>query len=161
MVDILFPHLLADGLIDILFFVVGHLFICFWALNAQISDGRHQWVGEGDRSFSRDGWLTAIFVCCSKVLLQFLHCSGELVRCSWSKVKIVAFQVSALALEVSLGFGHRAWFILWFLTSVILGLGGLYLIPNSRYLQLITFRWAGWFVFDHYPTFSLSFLFLR
>ena len=39
-------------------------------------------------------------------------------------------------------------------------LGDLSLVSVSRYLQLITFRWAGWLRFDRYPTFSWSFLFL-
>ena len=38
--------------------------------------------------------------------------------------KYIAFQVSTLALEVSLVFGLRAWFIFRFLASVLLGLGG-------------------------------------
>ena len=49
-------------------------------------------------------------------------------------VKSVVFQFSAPALEVSLGFGLRAWFVWSFLTSVLLGLGGFYLVPIIQYL---------------------------
>ena len=94
------------------FLEVGHLSICFWSICAQISDGRFLWVGEGGRSFSHDGWLTTVTVCCSKLFLQFLHCSGKFIGCSWFKVKSIAFQVSVPSLEVSLVFGIRAWFIL-------------------------------------------------
>ena len=113
-----------DGLINILFLKVGHLSICFWVLDAQISAGRNLWVGGDGRSFIHDGWLKYVTVCCYKVYLQFLHCYGEFFICSWSKVKSLASQVSILDLEVSLSFGLQAWFILRFLTSVLLGLGG-------------------------------------
>ena len=104
----------------------------------------HLWVREFGHSFSHDGWLIAVTVRCSKVSLKFLHCSGELVRYSWSKAKIVSFQVSTPALKVSLSFGIQAWFISrLFLTSVLLGLGGFPLVPLIRDLQFITFRWVG------------------
>ena len=65
----------------------------------------------------------------------------------------IALQVSALALEVSLDFGLRAWFILRFLASVLLGIGGLPIVPVSQGLRFITLRLAGWFRFDHPPNF--------
>ena len=65
-----------DGFIGVLFLEVSYLCICFWALGAQFSDGRHLWVGEGGRGFSRCGLLATVTLCCSKVLLQFLHCLG-------------------------------------------------------------------------------------
>ena len=133
----------------------------FLALNAQISDGRHLWVGEGGRSFSHYGWLTAVTVWCSKVSIQLLHCSGKFFICSWSKVKSVVFQVSTPDIEVNLGFGLLAWIIsTLFLTSVLIRLGDLSLVPVSWDPQFISFRWAGCRQFDHYPTFSRSFLFL-
>ena len=130
-VDIFLPQILADGLIDIIFLEVGHLSIYFWALGAQISDGRHLWVEEGGRSFNHDDWMEAVIVCCSKVSLQFLYCSSECFGCSWSKVKSTALQVSAPAQEVSLRFGPWDWFILRFLASVLLCIGGLSLVPIS------------------------------
>ena len=97
-----------DGLIDILLLDLGHLSICFWEISTQLSGGRYLWIREVGGSFIHDGWLTAVTVGCSEVSLQLLHCSGELVICSWSKFKSVAFQVSTPALEVSLGFGLQA-----------------------------------------------------
>ena len=47
-----------------------------------------------------------------------------------------------------------------FLTYVLLGIGGLSLVPVIRYLQFVTFRWVEWFLFYHYQTFSRYFLFL-
>ena len=139
---------------------VGHLYIWFWALYAQISDGRHLWVGEGGHSFSHDGWMTAVTVCLSKVSLQFLHSSIKFVGCYWSKVKSISFPVSAPALEVSLCSGLWAWFISSFLNSVLIGIGGLYPFPISQDIQFITLRWAEWFWLDHYPTYPRYFLFL-
>ena len=81
------------------------------------------------------------------------HCSGKFSGCSWSKVKSIASQVSAPALEVNIGFGIRTWFILRFLASVLIGIGGLLLFPISWDFQWITLRWAGWFWFDHPPPF--------
>ena len=72
---IILPQILADGLINAIFFEVGHLLICFWALGAQISDSWHLWVGKGGCSFSHDGWLSAATVYCSELLLQLLHWS--------------------------------------------------------------------------------------
>ena len=143
-VDILLPQILVDGLIDICF-ETGHISICFWALGAKISDSRHLWVGEGGHSFSHDGWMVAGTVCCSKVSFQFLHCSGKFFGCSWFKVKITAFQVSAPALEVSFSFGIRAWFISRFIAAILLGLGGLPLFYVIQELRFITLRWTGWF----------------
>ena len=120
------------------FLEVGHLSICFWALGAQISDVRHLWVRKVVCNFSHYGWLTAVTVCCSKTQLQFLHCPGKNFRCSWSKFKSLVFQVSTPDLEVSLNFGLQAWFISRFLTSILLGIGGLSLVPVSRDLQFIT-----------------------
>ena len=121
------------------FFEVGHIPI-FLELGAQISDGRQIWVGEGGLSFIHDGWLVAVTVCLSKVLLQIIHCSGVFVGCSCSKVKSISFQVSAPAMEVSLGFELWAWFISRFLAFVILGLGGFPLVPVSRDLRFNTLR---------------------
>ena len=75
---------------------------------------------------------------CSEVSLHFLHCSGEIFGCSWPKVKDVSFQVSAPALEAGLRFGIRAWLFLVILTSVIIGIGVLPLVPASRFLWFIT-----------------------
>ena len=122
---------MADGLIDNLFLKVYHLTICFWALDDQINNGTHFWVGEGGRSFIHDGCITAVTVCCSKVSLQFLYVSGKFLRCYWPKVKIVSFQVSAPTREVSIDFGLWAWFISSFLTSVLIGIGGLSLVSVS------------------------------
>ena len=80
--EILLPRILVDGLIYIIFIEVGHISIYFWALGAQISDGRYLWVGEGGLSFSQYGWLVAVTVCWYRASLQFLHCSGEFVGCS-------------------------------------------------------------------------------
>ena len=66
---------MASSIYIYTYFEVGHLSICFWALGSQISDGRHIWVGESGLSFSHDGWLASVNVCCSKVSLQFLHSS--------------------------------------------------------------------------------------
>ena len=108
---------------------------------------------KGGYTLSHDGWLSAVTLCCSKVLLQFLYFSGGFVGCSWSKVKSIAFQVSAPALEISLGFGIWAWFISSFLASIIIELGGLSLVPGSWGFQFIFLRWAGWYQFDHSLTF--------
>ena len=72
----------------------------------------------------------------------------------------IDFQVSAPALEVSLGFEIWDWLISKFLASVPLGLVGFPLVPVSRDIQFITLRWAVWFRFDHLPTFHRYFLFL-
>ena len=94
----------------------------------------HLWVRVGGCSFNHDGWLVPVTVYCSEVLLQFLHCLVEVLGCSWLKIKHIAFQVSALPLEVNLGFRIRAWFILRFLASTLLGIGGLPLSPVSQYI---------------------------
>ena len=59
-------------------------------------------VGEGVPAFNNDGWMAAVTVCCSDILLRLLHCLGIFVKCSWTKVKDVSLQVGALALEVSI-----------------------------------------------------------
>ena len=132
----------------------------FLGAQLPISDGMNLWVGEGGRGFSHNGWLAAVTVCCSNVSHHFLHCLGKFFGCSWPKVKYVAFQVSAPALEVSLGFEIRDWFISIFLASVLLGIVGLPPVTVSQDLLFITLRWAGWFLFDHYPIFPIYFLFL-
>ena len=121
----LLPQIFVDVFIIVLFIELSHICICFGALGAQISDGRHLWVGGGGRSFSHYGWLVAVTVCCSEVSLHFLHRLGKFVGCSWPKVKNVAFRVSAPSLGVNLFFGLQTWFISRFLASVLLGLGGL------------------------------------
>ena len=77
--------------------------------------------------------------------------------CSWYKVKSIAFQVSAPDLEVSIGFGIRAWFISSSLASVLIWLGDLPLVTVNLYIQLITLRWEGWLRFDQSLTFPQYF----
>ena len=77
----------------------------------------------------------------------------------FSQGQNVAFRVSALALEVSLAFVLRDWFIYRFLASVLLGIGGLPLSPVIWYIKFINLRWEGWFLFGHSPTFPRHFLF--
>ena len=131
-IDILLPQIFVYGFIDVLFLKVSHLCVYFWSIDAKIRYVRHLWVGEGVHGFSHDGWLADVTVCCSEVSLQFLHCSGKFVGFYWPKVKDVAFKVSAPALEVGLGFRLRAWLVLGILTYVLLGVGGLTLVPVSR-----------------------------
>ena len=119
-----------DGFIDVIFIEVSHLCICFWGLGNKISDVRHLWVGECGRGFSHDGWLEAVTGCCSEVLIQFLHCLGKVVGCSWPKVKNLAFQVIAPALEASIDFGLWDWFISRFLPLCFLGLEACPLFPS-------------------------------
>ena len=114
--------------------------------------GQGRWPG-----FIHDICLASVTVQCSEVLLQFLHSLGKFFGCYWSKVKGVALQYSALDLEIGLGFGIWAWLVSKILTSVLLGLGGLPLVPVSRDILFITLMWAGWFRFDHYPTLPRSF----
>ena len=142
------------------FFEVIHICIYFWALGAQISDGRNIWVMEVRRSFNHDVCLADVTVCWFKVSLQLIHCYGEFVGCYWSKVKSIAFQVSAPALEVSIIFGLRDCFISRFIASVLLELGGFSLVTVSWDLRFITLRWEGWFEFNHSPNFPRYFLFL-
>ena len=75
----------------------------------------------------------------------------EKIECFWSKIKSIAFQVSEPALEVNISFRLQTWFISRFLASVLLGIGGLHLVPISQDIQLITLRWEGWFRFNHLP----------
>ena len=102
--------------------------------NYQISNGRHLWVGEGGRGFSYDVCLAAGTVCCSEVSLQFLHCSGKFFGFSWPKVKDAVLQVSTLALEFSLRFGLWDLLVSRIISSVLIGLGGLPLVPVSLYV---------------------------
>ena len=133
LVEILLHNILADGFIAIILLKVSHLCIRFGVLNAQIRDGcRHIWVGEGVQGFSHDSLLAAATICCSEVSLHFLHFSGELVRCSRTKVNYAALQVSAPSLEVGLGFGIQDWLVSGILTYVLLELLGLTLVPVSR-----------------------------
>ena len=76
-VEILLPDLFMDDFIGGLFLEVMHIYICSSKIGAQICDGRHIWVGEGGQGFVHDGWLLDVTLCCSEVLLQFLHFSGE------------------------------------------------------------------------------------
>ena len=128
------------GFIDVIFLKVSHLYPYFGVLGDQISYGRYLWVGKGGRCFSHDGWLAAITVFFSEILLQFLHCPGKTFVSSWPKVKNVAFRFTAPALEVSIIFGIGDWFVSIFLSSVLLGIGGLPLVPVSRYILFITLR---------------------
>ena len=112
------------------FFEVGHLSIFFWALSTQASDVRHIWVEEGDLNFSHDGCIAAVTVCCSKVLIQLLHCPRFFFGCSWFKVKSISSQVSAPALEVSIGFRLRAWFFQGFLPQYLFWLEACPLLPS-------------------------------
>ena len=66
-----------------------------------------------------------------------------------AQVKDSVLRVSAMDLEVGLGFGLGDWLVLRLLTSVIIGLGGLPLVSVSRYHPLINLRWTVWFQFDH------------
>ena len=58
-------------------------------------------------------------------------------------VKDLAFQVNAPALEVGIGFRLLDWLVSGILTSVLLGVGGLPLVPVSQFLLFITLRWTG------------------
>ena len=158
-IDILITHIVVGGFIGVLFIEVSHLWICFWDLGDQMSDGRNLWVGIGGVSFSHYVWVLAVTVCWSKVLIQFLQYLGKFVECSFPKVKNVGFWVSAPALEVSLVFVLRYWFISRFLASVLLGIGCLPFPPVIWYIKFINLRWEGWFLFGHSPTFPRHFLF--
>ena len=158
-IDILIPQLLVGGFISVLFIEVIHLWICFWDISDQMSDGRNLWVGEGVCGFSHDVWVASVTVCWSEVLLHLLHCLGKFFECSWPKVKNVAFRVSAPALEVSLGFGLQAWIIYRFLDSVLLCIIGFPLVPVIWYIKFINLMWEGWFYSSIPPPFPLYFLF--
>ena len=104
--DILLPQFLTGIFFNALLFGVGRLHIRFGTLDAHVrADCWHLWVGECIWCLGHDGCLTAIDVDCTKVPLRLLHSPRKLVQGSQPKVEDVAFQVTAPALEVSLGFG--------------------------------------------------------
>ena len=134
-----------DGFIDVLFLEVSHLCIYFWALVDQISDIRHLWFREVGSSCSHYVWLAAVTVCFSEVSLQFLHYSGKNSDALGPRSKYISFQFISPALEISLGFRIWDWFISRFLASVLIGIGGLPLVPVSQDIRFITLRCSGWF----------------
>ena len=77
--------------------------------------------------------MTNISVGFPKVLLHLLHCPGELVQGSRSKIEDVAVKVTAPALTVVIGFEIRNLGLgTYLLTSVPIGLGCLYLAFFSQ-----------------------------
>ena len=158
-VDILIPQFLKDGLVNTILLKLGHLYVHFVTFGDRVRDDCwHIWVGEGSWCLSHYGWLTAIAVVFPNVPFHILHCPGKLVRGFWTKVKDVTLQVTAPALEVCMGF--RLWTLGFgsiLLTSVLLELVCLPLVFFSQVLRLVSFRWTGWFRFNHslhfYPIF--------
>ena len=118
------------------------------------------WVRECNRCIGNDVILIAIDVGLPKLLIRIIHHPSELVQGSRPKFEYVTFQVTKQTLEIGLGF--RIWTLEFgssILTYILLGLGCLLLFFVSNFLQLIPFRWTGWFGFDHplWPFFLLWF----
>ena len=105
----------------------------FGTLDAHIRDYCwHLWFREVSWGIIHVGWLTDITAGCNKVPLHFLHCLGKKFQISQTKVKDVAFQVTAPTLEVGLGIGIcTLGFFPSVLTFLIIGLGCLPLAFTS------------------------------
>ena len=86
-IHIFLPQFLTDGLATVTLFVVGHLWVRLGTLDTRFRDYFwHLWVGEDFWCLGHDGWLTAIAVVCPNIPLHLLHCTGELVRGSQTKI---------------------------------------------------------------------------
>ena len=124
-IHIFIPQFLTDGIIDVIIFEIGHLYVSLGMLDTRVWDYCwHIGVGGGLRCLDHDGWLAAIAVGCTKVLIQFINCTGELVRGYRSKIEDLDLWATALDLEVGIGFEIQTLCLgMDLLTYIPLGLG--------------------------------------
>ena len=122
-INIFLPQFLTDGIIDVLLFEVGHIYVSLGMIDTRVWDDYwHIGFREGLRCLDHDVWLAAIAVGRTKVPLQFIHCTGELVRGFWSKIEYLDLWATALDLEVGIGFElHTLCLGMNILTSIPLG----------------------------------------
>ena len=75
------PQFLTNRLIDILIIEVGHMGVSIGMLGSSVYHNcQHIQVGEGRRCLGHNSGLTAIAVCCAKILFQLLHNPGNFFR---------------------------------------------------------------------------------
>ena len=79
-IHIFFPQFLTDGIVGVLLFEVCYIYVSLGMLDMRVWDYLwHIGVREGLGCLDHDRCLSAIDVGCTKVPLQFLHCTGEIV----------------------------------------------------------------------------------
>ena len=86
--NILLPQFFTYGLINVPIFELGYLCVRPGTLSDLVRDYFwHLWVWEGLQCLVNDVWLKSIAVGHPNILLHILHCPGELVKNSQSKIK--------------------------------------------------------------------------